>query len=102
MYHYVVIKKVIFFIAVSFSLLIIVEVEALSSPRERWNYQKSKDTINHHTVKLKVRPRGDRSKLNKYDDTKKVEYLEEEMYVEVVERKTKPKVYRPGSPRDRW
>ena len=69
---------------------------ALKSPREKWNYQKKEDNINHHTIKVRIKSKKSDKIQNNSDSN---EY--NSVINEIGEDGTK-KIDRPGSPRDRW
>ncbi len=91
MYHYFMYKKREFccYIGVFLTFLFISNsyIYSMKSPRERWNYNKSEDTIEHHQRNVKINE--NRYKLNKI---KNLKYKDNK----------KDKKHRPGSPRDRW
>lgn len=96
MYHYVVIRKVFFLLILLLISFFINDSYALKSPREKWNYQKKEDNINHHTIKVRIKSKKSEKIENSSDSN---EY--NSVINEIGEDGTK-KIERPGSPRDRW
>tara|TARA_Y100001970_G_C14252493_1_gene872863 strand:- start:2636 stop:2905 length:270 start_codon:yes stop_codon:yes gene_type:complete len=89
MYHYVVIKAVIFFFLTFTIITLFQNSEAAYSPKQRWNYKKKEDTINHHTLNLKIKAKNQRITSN--DSMEKIKGDKDGSYKR-----------RPGSPRERW
>lgn len=78
-----------FLARVSLFLLFFVgfSLNSFSSPREDWNYGKKGKEIKHHTENIRVR-----------DLTKKKEVSSDNKTINSKEEK----VYKPGTPRDRY
>ena len=78
-----------FFPSVSLFLLffIIFSLNSFSSPRENWYYGKKGKEIKHHTENIRVR-----------DLTKKSEDSSDNKTINSKEEK----IYKPGTPRDRY
>tara|TARA_B100001996_G_C18267617_1_gene441756 strand:- start:143 stop:373 length:231 start_codon:yes stop_codon:yes gene_type:complete len=72
-------------------IILLQNAEATYSPKQRWNYKKKEDTINHHTLNLKIKSKNQRSTSNDSDRMEKIKGDKVGSYKA-----------RPGSPRERW
>ena len=89
MYHYVVIKTVVFFSIMFISLVLLNNVQASYSAKQRWNYKKKEDTINHHTLNLRIKTKSQRITSDK--NMRRIRNDDSGL-----------KRKKPGSPRERW
>ena len=121
MYHYIVDKKTLFtlftaifvwFFAISslangYSALSgndALVFASTQSPREKWNYNKKEDKIDHHkrTVNVKHKKTKKENLDHRDSETAENSVKNDAGQPSNVPDRDVEDVYRPGSPRDRW